>query len=82
MAKTFQVGIYSQDKIIYEGEAVSLVVPSAFGYLGVLANHAPLAAKLSAGAIIIRTRQGEARIIDSSCQGFLQVLDNQATLLL
>ncbi len=82
MAKTFQVGIYSSDKIIYEGEAVSLVAPCALGLLGVLADHAPLAAKLSAGKIIINTPQGVTRAVDSSVTGFLQVQYNQATLFL
>ena len=82
MAKTFQVGIYSSDRILYEGEVVSLVAPSASGSLGVLAGHAPLVAKLLDGKIIIRTQQGDTSVIDSSSGGFLQVLKNQATLLL
>ncbi|MDD5096894.1 MAG: F0F1 ATP synthase subunit epsilon [Candidatus Omnitrophica bacterium] len=82
MDKTFQVGIYSRDKIIYEGQAVSLVAPSASGYLGVLAHHAPLVAKLSAGKIILRQSAGSVSVIDSSPGGFMQVLQNQVTLLL
>jgi len=82
MAKTFQVGIYSPDKIIYEGRAISLIVPSASGFLGVLADHAPLVAKLSSGKITIRTREGNTSVIDSSPGGFLEVLKNQVTLLL
>jgi F-type H+-transporting ATPase subunit epsilon len=82
MAKTFQVGIYSADKVIYEGQALSLVVPSVSGYLGVLADHAPLVAKLSSGKIIIRSRKGELHYIDSTESGFLQVLQNQVSLLL
>ena len=82
MAKTFQVGIYSSDKIIYEGKAISLIAPSVLGFLGVLADHAPLVAKLSSGKITIRTREGNTKVIDSSSGGFLQVLQNQATLLL
>ena len=82
MAKTFQVGIYSSDKIIYEGKAISLIVPSVSGFLGVLADHAPLVAKLAGGKITIRNRQGNTSVIDSSSGGFLQVLKNQATILL
>jgi F-type H+-transporting ATPase subunit epsilon len=82
MVKTFQVGIYSSDKIIYEGQAISLIVPSVSGFLGVLADHAPLAAKLEAGSITIRTQEGNTSIIDSSSGGFLQVLRNQVTLFL
>jgi F-type H+-transporting ATPase subunit epsilon len=82
MAKTFQVGIYSSQQTLYEGEAISLIAPSVLGYLGVLANHAPLVARLSGGKITIRTRQGDTSVIDSSPGGFLQVLENQVTLLL
>jgi F-type H+-transporting ATPase subunit epsilon len=82
MAKTFQVGIYSSDKIIYEGEVISLIAPSVSGYLGILADHAPLVAKLSSGKISMRTREGNTSVIDSSPGGFLQVLQNQVTLLL
>ena len=82
MAKTFQVGIYSASKIIYEGQVISLIVPSTSGFLGVLADHAPLVAKLSGGKITMRTREGNTSVIDSSPGGFLQILQNQATLLL
>ena len=82
MAKTFQVGIYSSDKVIYEGKAVSLIAPSVLGFLGILADHAPLVAKLSSGKITIRTGQGNTSVIDSSPGGFLEVLQNQVTLLL
>ena len=82
MDKTFQVGIYSSDKIIYEGQIVSLIAPSELGYLGVLADHAPLAAKLSAGKITLRLPGGKINVIDSSTKGFLEVLKNQVTLLL
>jgi F-type H+-transporting ATPase subunit epsilon len=80
--KTFQVGIYSREKIIYEGSAISLIVPAASGYLGVLADHAPIVAKLANGKITIRTLEGNTNVIDSSQGGFLEVLQNQATLLL
>jgi F-type H+-transporting ATPase subunit epsilon len=80
--KAFQVGIYSRDRIIYEGQAVSLIVPSVSGYLGVLADHAPIVAKLSSGKITIRTFKGDTNVIDLPSGGFLEVLQNQATLLL
>ncbi|MDD5130673.1 MAG: F0F1 ATP synthase subunit epsilon [Candidatus Omnitrophica bacterium] len=80
--KTFQVGIYSSSKIIYEGRAVSLVVPAESGFLGVLADHAPIAAKLSSGKITIRTPEGKVNLVDSFPGGFLEVARNQATLLL
>lgn len=82
MVKTFQVGIYFSDRTLYEGQAVSLIVPAASGYLGVLAGHLPLIANLTSGKITIRTPQGVAKVIDSSPGGFMEVLRNQVTLLL
>ena len=82
MAKTFQVGIYSSDQILYEGEAVSLIVPSVSGYLGVLADHASIVAKLTVGKIILRLSTGKTSVIGVSAGGFLEVLKNQVTLLL
>ena len=82
MAKTFQVGIFSKDKSVYEGEVVSLVAPSVSGYLGVLAEHAPLAARLSAGKIVLRFTSGGPLEFNSVAGGFLEVRQNQATILL
>ena len=82
MAKPFKVGIYTTDKILFEGEVVSLIAPSESGYLGVLADHAPIVAKLTAGKITLRLATGKSDVIESSTGGFLEVLRNQATLLL
>ena len=82
MAKIFQVGIYSSEQILYEGEAISLIVPSESGYMGVLADHAPIIAKLAAGKITLHLPTGKSSVIDASAGGFLEVLKNQVTLLL
>ncbi|MCX5669557.1 MAG: F0F1 ATP synthase subunit epsilon [Candidatus Omnitrophica bacterium] len=82
MAKTFQVSIYSSDQTLYEGEAISLIAPSVSGYLGVLANHAPIVAKLVAGKITLRLSTGKTSVIDVSAGGFIEVLENKVTLLL
>jgi len=82
MAEFFKVGIYSSTEVLYDGQAVSLVAPSESGYLGVLANHAPLAAKLVFGKITLRLPTGMIKVIESSPGGFLEVLQNQVTILL
>ncbi|MFA6130288.1 MAG: F0F1 ATP synthase subunit epsilon [Candidatus Omnitrophota bacterium] len=82
MDKLFQIGIYSSDKIIYEGQAVSLVVPSESGYLGVLALHAPLVAKLRSGIITFKDSLGKVTSINVSQPGYIEVLHNKATILL
>ena len=82
MSKTFQVGIFSSDKTIYEGQVVSLVAPSVSGYLGVLAGHSPLVARLSTGKIVLRFTSGTPLEFTSIAGGFLEVRQNQATILL
>ena len=82
MAKNFQVGIYSAEKTLYEGQVISLVVPSESGYLGILADHTPVVAKLKSGKITLRLPTGSTNTIESSAGGFLEILRNQVTLLL
>ncbi len=82
MANIFQIGIYSSDKTIYEGDAVSLVAPSESGYLGILASHAPLAAKLKPGVITFKDGAGLTKAIEIKQTGYLEVLRNNATILL
>lgn len=82
MAKTFQFGIYSSEKTIYEGQVISLIAPSVSGYLGVLADHAPLAAKLKPGVITFKDSAGVAKAIETKQTGYLEVLRNNVTILL
>ena len=83
MAKTFHVQMITPDKIFYEGDVVSLVAPGEEGYLGVLADHAPLISNLRSGKIALTVRPGDPPIVFHSLgTGFLEVLKNQVTLLL
>jgi F-type H+-transporting ATPase subunit epsilon len=80
--KEFKVFIYAPEKTIFEGDALSLVVPAAKGYLGVLANHAPLIASLKQGKIVIRKNTQEIITIASLGRGYIEVENNTATILL
>lgn len=84
MAALFDVKVLTPKKVLFEGKAVSLVVPAALGYLGILAHHAPLIAALLPGRIILKGEgeAGAARVIETTCRGFLEVADNAATILL
>ena len=82
MGKPFHVNILTPEKNIFEGEIVSLIVPAALGYLGILADHAPLAASLKAGKIIFRGNTGEQTVLYSKDRGFLEVAKNKVTVLL
>lgn len=80
--KEFKLSIYTPEKTVFKGNAVSLVVPAEKGYLGVLANHAPLIASLKYGNIIIKKNSGETITVAASEKGFLEVYKNEATILL
>jgi len=82
MAISFNVNISTRDASIYEGRVVSLVAPGEMGYLGVLANHAPLITTLVPGKIALRNESGTKTIFRSKGNGFLDVLKNNVTILL
>jgi len=82
MKKDFSVTILSPKKKLYEGRVVSLIAPCQTGYWGVLANHAALAANIGRGKIILREESGESREIQVESKGFLEVLENNVTLLI
>ena len=81
MAASFHVNITLPNKIAYDGEASSLVVPAALGDLGVLAHHAPIIAQLKPGKITLRDSSGKENYFDLKANGFLEFSDNKATLL-
>lgn len=81
MADSFHVEILGPDKIIYSAQASSLVVPAEYGYLGVLANHAPLIARLVEGRITVRGNDGKTQVFEIRQGGFIEVLKNRATLI-
>jgi F-type H+-transporting ATPase subunit epsilon len=74
-----QVSVISPESTIFEGEAESVVVPSWDGELGILRGHAPLMAVLGSGELRIRHGGTVERFTISG--GFLQVVDNQVTVL-
>ncbi len=81
MEKSFSLEILTPRHRVFSGEVISLVAPAALGYLGVLANHAPLITSLTTGKVVYRTGPGEAVTLHLQGQGFLEVYRNRATLL-
>jgi len=80
--KSFKVDMLAVEKVLYEGEAVSLVIPSEYGYMGVLANHAPLIAAVSKGRIVLRGTSGKTDVFYSKGGGFIEFSKNKATIIL
>jgi F-type H+-transporting ATPase subunit epsilon len=82
MSSTFNVEIISPDKLVYSGPIVSIVVPAESGYLGILANHAPLIARIIKGKISVKEASGDIRTFRVSGEGFIEVMSNKASVLL
>lgn len=76
----FKLSIVSPERIMFEDDVVSLVVPGGEGYLGVLTDHAPLISTLKVGEITFRTRDNK-EVAMASSGGFIEVSDNIATIL-
>jgi F-type H+-transporting ATPase subunit epsilon len=76
----YTLGVVTPERKVYEGTIVSLRAPGGSGYLGVLANHAPLVTTLVPGKLTVREEGGAERVFAVS-GGFLEVADNVAVLL-
>lgn len=76
----FRLSIVTPEKVLYDAEIESLIVPGTEGYLGVLSNHAPLITALRPGKIEFRDGKDKLHIL-AVTNGFLEVSSNQATLL-
>jgi len=82
MDKFFRLGIYTIDKMVFDGKVSSLSAPAETGYLGILLNHAPLMTKLKTGKITFKSEDGGLNTINSGSSGFLEVLNNKVSILL
>jgi F-type H+-transporting ATPase subunit epsilon len=80
--KPFFVDIVSPENVEYEGQVTSLVLHSAEGYLGILADHAPLMAQLTPGKIFAREVEGREISFQARSSGFVEVFENKVHVLL
>ena len=80
MAQAFELAILTPERAVYQGEVEHVLVPGSEGYLGVLADHAPLVTALAAGTLTARESGGDERTWQVS-GGFFEVADNHATVL-
>jgi F-type H+-transporting ATPase subunit epsilon len=80
VANTFQVDVVSPEATVWSGEAVFVLAKTPDGELGIMANHEPLMGALATGAVIVEEESGIRTTIGVH-GGFLQVLNNQVTLI-
>lgn len=76
--KEYSLRIITPTETVFEGNVESLIAPGGKGYLGVLANHAPLDTTIEPGKFIIKQKGKEMRFIVG--RGFLEVHHNHVTL--
>ncbi|MFO7300606.1 MAG: F0F1 ATP synthase subunit epsilon [Actinomycetes bacterium] len=80
MAKSFRVDVVSPEATVWSGDATIVVARTPEGELGIMANHEPLMGALVTGAVEIQPVEGP-RVTIGVHGGFIQVLDNQVTLI-
>jgi len=71
--------IVSQDRLVYEGDADTVVLPGSEGEMGILPNHAPLLANLDFG--VIRVRLGDREEAFTVAGGLVEVQPDLITVL-
>ena len=71
--------IVTPEKLAYQGEVDSVVLPGSEGELGVLPHHAPLVSTLGAGEL--RLRKGGQEESFAIVGGFLQVLPDKVVVM-
>ncbi|UCG61902.1 MAG: ATP synthase F1 subunit epsilon [Candidatus Zixiibacteriota bacterium] len=76
----FHLSIVTPEKVFYEAEVKSLILPGSEGYLGVLTDHAPLITTLKPGKLQFRDGEDKLHVLAVS-NGFLEVSRNKANLL-
>src|SRR5659263_26839 len=80
MAPPMRVEVVSPEGLIWEGEAINVVVRSTSGELGILYDHWPIMAPLVPGAVEIQTPDGEREVIAVE-GGFISVFQNRVQVL-
>jgi F-type H+-transporting ATPase subunit epsilon len=79
MSKTFQLEIVTPERVEVSMPVTSIRAPALGGYVGILANHAPMVSTLDVGEIRIRVDDTETLLATSG--GFLEVSNNVCTVL-
>lgn len=80
MPRAFQVDVVSPEATVWSGMATIVIARTPEGELGIMADHEPLMGTLSTGAVEIEEESGRRTTIGVH-GGFIQVLNNQVTLI-
>lgn len=69
-----KVSVISPERVLFEGEASSVVAPAYDGEVGILDSHAPMMTLLGKGSLRLSGTDGEKAFNIEG--GFLQVVEN------
>ncbi|MFB3812946.1 MAG: F0F1 ATP synthase subunit epsilon [Terriglobales bacterium] len=79
MAERIQLEIVTPDRLVVKDYADDVQIPGKNGYLGIMAEHAPLITELAVGEISYRTNGYTERL--AVAWGFAEVLADKVTVL-
>lgn len=71
--------IVSPERIEYEGDVDSVLVPGTLGQFEILVNHAPIISLLDKGTVVYALPGGEKKPL-AICGGFVEVQKNIVSL--
>lgn len=71
--------IVSQDRMVFEGDADTVIIPGVLGEMGILPNHAPLLSTMGFGVITVRL--GDREDIFTVAGGLVEVQPDVITVL-
>ena len=71
--------VVSPERIEFEGEVESVLVPGTMGQFQILLNHAPIISSLDKGRVVYALPGGEKKSLDIS-SGFVEVQKNVVSL--
>jgi len=78
--KKFRLEIVTPTRIVFRGEACSIIVPGVVSSLGVLAGHMPFLTVLDVGEVMVREEPDRVRYLAID-GGFLEVLPDRVMIL-
>ena len=77
---TFNVHILAADKVLYEGECESMMIPTPWGQYGILAHHCKAICAIVAGRLTYKI-PGEKEKYASVSDGLVKIEDNDVLVL-
>ncbi len=81
MADSFHLLVVAPGRTVYDGKAVSAIMPAAGGMMGVLPGHAPFFGTLKAGTVSARPGSDTAQSLSVNISGGIaHVLPGEVTI--